>query len=444
MQSISKALGEAQTVLWSKLFSTKNVEEEMLKEDRLYVEAFLSHEPVVELLNKYKNKEGKIVIEDINELEKELSELAEKDQATKNFMKLNRQRRVLSELVKAIEEGNSEVAFSFINPIKDKAIDKIISLNTPLKSIIEDVEKVFEDGDLVTMTYKNKAGDTISRAIKPFYVPSNDEFRVIRGKFQFLKGDEWTEVMERNFTIPLSRTHNITEAIKEIAKRKGYDDVRILETRYIKPTTDVFPHKLETMAKHLLQMEEKLLKTKGKITERELKDYRNIVEMAYKKGFLPKVVEENGEKKLYDVEAYLKEKPQDVLKTIKDNMKNFAKNIINRNKETTGLVEEYVIDEGSSFLKMLTNELKQLEELSKNPNFTYDLYASAKGFNLFGKEMYKDVKNINNLINKEISDLKNLTSKFITSKQIDLSNVEKLSDAVDRSAILFNASAELL
>jgi ElaB/YqjD/DUF883 family membrane-anchored ribosome-binding protein len=442
MQAISKSLGEAQTVLWTKLFSVKNVEENMLKEDRLYVEAFLSHEPVVELINKYK-KNGKISITDVNELERELSELAEKDIVVKNFMKFNRTRKILSELVRAMEEGNSEVAFSFIKP-GERNVDKIISLKSPLKAIIEDVENVFKDGDIVMLTYNNKAGDTITRVIKPFYVPSNEEFRIVRGKVQYLKGDQWSEVMEESFTIPLSRTHNINEAIKEIAKNKGFDDVRIFEAKYVKPATDIFPHKLETLAKRMLQFEEKLLKTKGKITERELKDFRNIVETAYNKGFLPKVIEENGEKKLYDVEDYLKERPQDVLKTIKDNMKNYVKNIINRNKETTSLVEEYVIDEGSSFLKMLLNEMKQLEELANNPNLSYDLYASAKGFNLFGKEMLRDVKNLNNLINKEIRDLRDITSKFITSKQMDLSNVSRLTDTIDKSAKLFNATADLL
>jgi hypothetical protein len=445
MQAITKGLGEAQTVLWTKLFSTKNVEEGMLKEDRLYVEAFLSHKPVVELLNKYKNKEGKIIINDVNVLEEELSELAKKDPVVRNFMKYNRQRKVISELVKATEEGNSEVAISLINASnRDKATDKIIPLNTPLKSIIDDVEKAFEDGDLVSITYKNKAGDTISRVVKPFYVPSNDEFRVIRGKFQFLKDGKWTAEMEDKFTIPLSRTHNITEAIKEIAKQKGFDDVKILEARYVKPTTDIFPHKLEAMAKRMLQLEESLTKTKGKIAERELKDYSKIVEMAYNKGFLPKVVERDGEKLVYDVDAYLKENPKEVLKTIKDNMKQFAKNIISRNKETTHLAEEYIIDEGSSFYKMILNELKHLEELAKNPELAYDLYASAKGFNALGKETLKDIKSLNYQINKDIKDLRDLASKFITSKQIDLSSITKLSDTVDKSAKLFNATADLL
>jgi antitoxin component HigA of HigAB toxin-antitoxin module len=445
MQSISKALGGDQTVLWTKLFSTKNVEEEMLKEDRLYVEAFLSHEPVVELFNKYKDKEGKIVINDVNEVEEELSKLAEKDQATKNFMKLNRQRKVISELVKAKEEGNSEVAISFISPSnKDKAVDKIIPLNTPLKSIMEDVEKTFEEGDTISLTYKNKAGDTISRVVKPYYVPSNDEFRVVSGKFQYLKDGEWTEEVEDRYTIPLTRSHDIGGAIKDIAKQKGYEDVKVLEATYMKPSSDIFPHKLEAMAKRMLQLEDKLLKTNGKVSERELKDFRNTVEMAYKKGFLPKVVEENGKKKLYDVEDYLKERPQDVLKTIKDNMKSFAKNIISRNKETTGAVKEYVIDEGSSFLKMMQNELKHLEEFAKNPDFKYDLYASTKGFNLFGKEMYKDVRSINNQINSDIRDLRDLTSRFITSQQIGISDINRLSNSVDKSAKLFNATADLL
>jgi len=442
MQAISKSLGEAQTVLWNKLFSIKNVEENMLKEDRFYIEAFLSHEPVVELINKYK-KNGKISITDVNELERELAELSEKDIVVKNFMKFNRTRKILSELLKAMEEGNSEVAISFIRP-GEKSVDKIISLNSPLKTIIEDVENVFEDGDVVMLTYNNKAGDTITRAIKPFYVPTNEEFRIVKGKVQYLKDDKWTEVMEENFTIPLSRTHNIKEAIRDIAKKKDYDDVKIIEAKYIKPSTDIFPHKLETLAKRILQFEDKLLKTKGKITERELKDFRNIIETAYTKGFLPKVVEKNGNEKVYNIEDYLKEKPQDVLKTIKDNMKNYAKNIINRNKETTSLVEEYVIDEGSSFLKMLLNEMKQLEELANNPNLTYDLYASAKGFNLFGREMLKDVKDINNLINKEIRDLRDITSKFITSKELDLKNIAKLTDSIDKSAKLFNATADLL
>jgi ElaB/YqjD/DUF883 family membrane-anchored ribosome-binding protein len=212
----------------------------------------------------------------------------------------------------------------------------------------------------------------------------------------------------------------------------------------MKPSTDIFPHKLEAMAKRMLQLEDKLLKTNGKVSERELKDFRKTVEMAYNKGFLPKVVEENGEKKLYDVEAYLKERPQDVLKTIKDNMKSFAKNIISRNKETTGAVKEYVIDEGSSFLKMMLNELKHLEEFSKDPNFTYDLYASTKGFNIFGKEMYKDVRSINNQINSDIRDLRDLTSRFITSQQIGVSDINRLSNSVDKSAKLFNATADLL
>ncbi|MBX0311261.1 MAG: hypothetical protein JHC31_05720, partial [Sulfurihydrogenibium sp.] len=443
MQAISKALGEAQTVLWSKIFSNKNVEEGVLKEDRFYIEAFLSHKPVVELFNKYK-KDGKIAIDDVNTLEKELSELAEKDIVVKNFMKFNRQRKVLSELVKALEEGNSEVALSILNLSKDKAVDKIVSLNTPLKSIIEEVESVFENGDVISLTYNNRKGETISRVIKPYYVPSNDEFRVIKGKFQFLQGDKWTDVIEDKFTIPLSRTHDINETIKEIAKQRGYDDVKIIEATYMKPATDIFPHKLEAMADRILKFEEKLLETNGKVSERQLKDFRNIVEMAYKKGFLPKVFEKDGEKLVYDVEDYLKEKPQVVLKTIKDNMKKFAKNIIDRNKETSGLVEGYIIDEGSSFLKMLQNELKQLEEFAKDPNFKNDLYVSAKGFNIFGKEMLKDVKSLNNQINRDIRDIRSLLNHFISSKQIDLSDINKLSNYVDKSAKLFNATADLL
>jgi LysM repeat protein/antitoxin component HigA of HigAB toxin-antitoxin module len=445
MQSISKGLGEAQTVLWTKLFSAKNIEEGMLKEDRLYVDAFLSHEPVVELINKYKNKEGKIVIEDVNKLEEELSELAEKDMVVKNFMKYNRQRKVISELTKAIEEGNSEVALSIHNPAnRDKSIDKIYSLNMPLKSIIDEVEGVFGNGDVISLTYKNRKGDTISRVVKSYYVPSNDEFRIVKGRFQYLQDGKWSDVIEDKFNIPLSMTHNIDEAIRSIAKQNGYDDVRVLDAIYMKPSTDVFPHKLEAMANRILKFEESLLKSKGKVDERQLKDFQRIVERAYNKGFLPKVFEKDGEKFVYDIDDYLKEEPQDVLKTIKDNMKSFAKNIIDRNKETSKLVEGYVIDEGSSFLKMMQNELKHLEEFAKDPNFKYDLYASAKGFNLFGKGMLKDVKGINNQINSDIRDLRSLLNYFITSKQIGVSDINRLSNAVDKSAKLFNATADLL
>jgi len=376
MQAISKNLGEMQTVLWSKLLSTKSVEESMLKEDRLYVEAFLNHEPVVKLIN----QGGKIDINP-NELERALAELAENDQVVQNFMKYNRQRKVLSELIKAKEEGNTEVALSL-----GGAEDMIISLNTPLKSIIDEVEKAFAKGDVVSITYNNSKGFTVSKTIKPYYVPTNDEFRIVKGKVQYLEGDKWTDIRDETFTIPLSRTHDIYETIKEIAKAKGYDDVKISEAVYMKPATDIFPHKLEEMAKRLLQAEESLLKTKDKITEREIKDYNKVIETAYKNGFLSKEI---------PIEDYLKENPQAVLRMIKDNMYRYAKNIVNRNKEITGINEGYIINEGSAFFKIASN--------------------------------YRD-----------------LASKFITSKQVDLRNIAKLTDTVDKSAKLFNATADLL
>jgi len=94
----------------------------------------------------------------------------------------------------------------------------IISLNTPLKSIIDEVEKAFAKGDVVSITYNNSKGFTVSKTIKPYYVPTNDEFRIVKGKVQYLEGDKWTDIRDETFTIPLSRTHDIHETIKEIAK----------------------------------------------------------------------------------------------------------------------------------------------------------------------------------------------------------------------------------
>ncbi|MBX0311710.1 MAG: hypothetical protein JHC31_08020, partial [Sulfurihydrogenibium sp.] len=425
-QTLSKSIGDYSSFILNKIISTKNVEEDLLKQQTHFAHAFFNYEPVANYFKQYMKENGEIVIDDVAKVEEDLFNMAKNDKVIDNFFKLQRTNKLISELNKAVEYGNTEVTIG----------DDLFSLKTPLNTILKHAEEIFSKGDVLTLTYKNKKGELVERIIRPVYNPTNDEFRILKGRFKVLQDGEWKEV-EETFTIPLSRTHDIQNALKEYAKAKGYDDIKELEgVRYITPALDIFPYKLERMANRLLKAEELLTKVKDKVSGREIKEYQKLVKEAYENGYLSKEL---------SLEEYLNNPNyKAVLKEIKQNITTHAKTIIAKNKEAGKMNKEYIISEGSSFLKMLQNELKNLEELSKNPELAKDLYASAKGFREVGKEIYSDVRDIQKQINEDIRNLRDLLSKFTTAEKIGLDNLGRLSDRIDKTAKYMEATAEML
>jgi len=424
-QTISKSVGDYSSFILNKIISTKNVEEDILRQQINFARAFFEYEPVANYFKKHM-KDGKIVIDDVNKVEEDLFKMSKMDKVVENFFKFQRTNKLISELNKAVEYGNTEILIG----------NNVFSLKTPLKTIIDEAEKTFENGDILILTYKNKRDEPITRAIKPVYNPTNDEFRILKGEFKVLKDGEW-RIEEKTFTIPLSRTHDIRNALKDYAKARGYDDIEVLEgVKYIVPASDIFPYKLERIADRLLKAEEMLTKVRDKVIGRELKEYHKLVKEAYDKGYLSKEL---------SLEDYLNNSNyKSVLKEIKENIITHAKSIIAKNKEVGNMNKEYIISEGSSFLKMLQNELKNLEEIAKNPELAKDLYASAKGYIELGKEVYADVREIQKQINQDIKNLKDLLSKFTTAEKVGLDSLGRLSDRIDKTAKYMETTAEML
>ncbi|MBX0312611.1 MAG: hypothetical protein JHC31_12725, partial [Sulfurihydrogenibium sp.] len=344
-KALAKDKGDKHSFILDKIISRHNFENELLQNDNHIINAFLEHEPLKRYFMENHSKNGKIVIEDINKVEEDLSKMAKKDPVIANFMKYNRQKRLLGELVKAVEHGNTEVSISIMRPsaiieakegeasaLENKVAeeipaveDRVIDLTQPLKSIIDEAEKEFSQNAILSITYKTKSGDTISRTIKPFYAPSNDEFRILKGKFQVLKDDKWEEI-EDTFTIPMSRTHQLETTLKEIAREKGYADIKPVEgaVEYIKPATNIFPYKLVRLSDRLLKLENTLLKNNQKIKDKEVEEFRKLVEEAYESGYLPPVIKKKVGKQEVELttplDYYLQAKPQEVFKIIKNNI----------------------------------------------------------------------------------------------------------------------------
>jgi uncharacterized protein YoxC len=395
-KALAKDKGDKHSFILDKIISRHNFENELLQNDNHIINAFLEHEPLKRYFMENHFKNGKIVIEDINKVEEDLSKMAKKDPVIANFMKYNRQKRLLGELVKAVEHGNTEVSISVMRPntlgseTTPATEDKIIDLTQPLKSIIDEAEKEFSKNAILSITYKTKSGDTISRTIKPFYAPSNDEFRILKGKFQVLKDDKWEEI-EDTFTIPMSRTHQLETTLKEIAREKGYADIKPVEgaVEYIKPATNIFPYKLVRLSDRLLKLENTLLKNNQKIKDKEVEEFRKLVEEAYESGYLPPVIKKKVGKQEVELttplDYYLQAKPQEVFKIIKNNIIQHTKDIISRNKETSGIFKEVIYDEGGSLLKLVENELKEYRDLVKGMkenviNTEKDVLSKTKTF----------------------------------------------------------------
>jgi hypothetical protein len=465
-KTLSKNVGEKYSAILKKIISRKNFEDELVKYHNQIVEAFLNHEPLKEYFVKNHIKNGKIVIEDINKVEEDLFKMSKKDPVIANFMKFNRQNKLLGELIQAVEYGNTEITVSIMRPSAlgedTPAIeDKVIELTRPLKSIIDELEAEFTKNATISITYKNKQGEVISRTIKGFYAPSNDEFRILKGKFKVLKGgDEWEEI-EDTFTIPLSRTHEIETALKEIAKEKGYVDIKPIEgaVEYIKPAVNIFPFKLVSLANRLLKLENTLLKNNQKIKNKEIEEFRKLVEEAYEHGYLPPVIKQKIGDKEVDLVApldyYLQLKPQEVFKIIKQNIIQHTKDILSRNKETSGMFKEVIYDEGGSLLKLVESELKEYQEIIKGmkqdvKNIGEDIYSHTKNYTELSKtfskmlnDYVKDVANSVKQIKTSTLKIKNSVKSYIKddgsqlSKMInyELKRLEELSNTLNSGLV---------
>jgi hypothetical protein len=412
-QVIAKNVDEKYSAIFRRAISRKSFEDELVKYHNQIIKAFLNHKPLKEYINKVYSKNGKITIDDVNQLEEDLYQMSKKDPVIANFMKFNRQSRLLSELTNAIEHGNKEVAVSIIRPSAIKTPtelegdaaeeipaveDKVIDLTQPLKSILDDLEKEFKENATVSITYKTKSGDVISRTTKAFYSPSNDQFRVLKGKFQVLQDGEWREI-EDAFTIPMTRTHELEAALKDIAKAKGYDDIKFDKdaVEYIKPSTDIFPHKLVRLADRLLKVENTLLKNNQKVKVKEVEGFRKLVEEAFESGYLPHIVkkEVNGEEVgfIYPLDYYLEAKPDVVFKALKDSIINHTKDIISKSKEASGGLKEVIYDEGGALLNLVKNELEEYNTIFKGVNqIGKETYSKVKDFTKANEEFTKTIK----------------------------------------------------
>jgi hypothetical protein len=442
-QVLAKNVSEKYSATLRRAISRKSFEDELIKYHNQMIDAFLNHKPFVEhILKNYTTKEGKIVISDINQLEEELYQMSKKDPVIANFMKYNRQSYLLAELVNAIEHGNKEVVITYIRPsaikegeaaamegkaaaVENKATeesstleDKVIDLTQPLKSIIDEVEKEFMQNATISITYKTKSGDTISKTIKAFYSPSNDQFRILKGKFQVLKDGEWKEI-EDTFTIPLSRTHEIGTVLKEIAKEHGYSDIKPIEgaVEYIKPSTNIFPHKLVRLADRLTKLENTLLKNNEKVKVKEVEEFRKLVEEAYESGYLPPAIKKKLGDKEIDLVApldyYLQLNPQEVFKVIKDNIIQHTKDILSRNKETSGIFKELVYDESRSLLKFIENELKEYSQMFKDiKDIGKDIYSQTKDYTELGKAFSKILTDYVKEVGDSVKQIKSSTFKI--------------------------------
>jgi len=189
--ALSKNVGEKYTSILKKTISRKSFEDDLVKYHNQIVEAFLNHEPLKEYFIKTYNKNGKIKIEDINKVEEDLFKMSKTDPVIANFMKFNRQNKLLGELIQAIEHGNKEVAVSIMRPVaigKDDtpAIeDRVIELTRPLKSIIDELETEFSKNAVISITYNNKQGETISRTIKGFMLLLMMSLEFCKGSLRF-------------------------------------------------------------------------------------------------------------------------------------------------------------------------------------------------------------------------------------------------------------------
>ena len=437
---LAKNTDEKYSAILRRVISRKSFEDEMVRYHNQIIQALLNHKPFVEHITKNYTKNGKIVIDDVNKLEEELYQMSKTDPVIANVMKYNRQNNLLAELTNAIEHGNKEVVISYIRPPARKEAeaaegeasavegkvaeevspleDKVIDLSQPLKSIIDEVEKEFMQNATVSITYKTKSGDTISRTIKAFYTPTNAQFRILKGKFQVLKNGEWKEI-EDTFTIPITRTHEIETALKEIAKEKGYDDIKYEKdaVEYIKPSTDIFPHKLVRLADRLLKLENTLLKNNQKVKVKEVKEFKNLVEEAYENGYLPHIVkkEVNGEEVgfLYPLDYYLEAKPDVVFKTLKESIINHTKDILSRNKEASGIFKELVYDEGGSLLKFVENEMKEYSQMFKDiKDVGQDIYSQTKDYTELGKTFSKVLTSYVKEVGDSVKQMKSSTLKI--------------------------------
>ncbi|MBX0312921.1 MAG: hypothetical protein JHC31_14355 [Sulfurihydrogenibium sp.] len=422
--TVSKGLGERANVILNKILSIKNSEEELLKTDRAIVEAFLNHEPVKELITKLFTKEdGKIVIDDVGKLEEELFKLAKDDNLVANYVMYDRQKNLLAEIHNAIEHGNSEIVIGKFksdtvkvdesNRIQPPIENHIIDLkNNSLKDIIDIAEEEFKKGNVITIGYKTKEGKLITKTLKPINHPTLTDYRVLKGSFHALEDGEWKEI-EDNIVIPVSRTHEVREVLKEYAKSKGYEDIKINNATYYKPSRNIITSKVESVAKEVLNTEEKL-SSGGKIDN---KDFERLVKTAYENGFLHKAVEtENGVLDI-EMEHYLKSNPLEVINAIKHNLTQHLKTVATRDKEFGEVAEHYVLDKDSDVVKLLSNRLQQLEDFSKH-------YSTKT-------------------LNKEIVELRDLLGRFKTIEEVGY-RVNNLYEAVDSIATKMNTTSELL
>jgi hypothetical protein len=422
--TISKNVGERANVILNKVLSIKNSEEEILKQDRAITEAFFDYEPVKRYITENFTKDGKIVIDDVEKLENDLMKMAENDNLIANYLTYHRQKNLLSELNKAIEHNNSEVVIGRYksdvisvdenNRIQPPIENLLIDLKkNSLQDILDIVEEEFKKGNVITIGYKTKEGKLITKTLKPVDIPTVGDYRVLKGSFQVLKDNEIKEI-EDSIIIPASRTHEVNNVLKEYAKTKGYDDIKINNALYYKPSKNILNLKLENTAKVVLDVENKLI-SNGKIDN---KDFENLVKTAYDNGFLHKAVETDKGRIDIGVDYYLKLNHFDVLNAIKHNITQHMKAVVSRDKELEDVTEHYVLDKDSNTVKLLNTRLQQLEEFSKHYN--------------------------TNTLNKEITELKDLLNKFKSSDEVGYKAFESLHSVLDNIATKMDTTSELL
>jgi hypothetical protein len=423
---VSKGMGERANVVLNKVMSIKSSEEEILKYDRALTEAFYDYEPVKKLITEMFTKEdGRIVIDDPSKLEAELTKLAANDETVAKYLTYGRQKNLLSEVNKAIEHNNSEIVIGKYNsdvikvdennriqpPVETHLIDL---KNNSLQNILDITEEEFKKGNIISVGYKTKEGNFITKTIKPVDHPTVADYRVVKGRFNVLKDGEWKEI-EDNIIVPASRTHEFNKVLKEYATNKGYEDIKISDASYYKPSNGIITSKIENVAKEVLKAEDIMSKSGGKI---EGKDFENLVKTAYENGFLHKSVE--TEKGVLDIgmDHYLKSNPAEVVNAIKHNLTQHLKAVVSRDKEVGDIAEHYVFEKDSDVIKLLNNRLQQLEDLSKQ-------YSTKT-------------------LNKETAELGDLINRFKSSEEVGYKGVDNISDIVDNTTTKMATTSDLL
>lgn len=244
---------------------------------------------------------------------------------------------------------DSSIAFRISNAINESKDGKILvtlpkaqrekeliqlSKDTINSALLEEtVKKITDYGQPAIIYYVNREGKRVKQGLRPFYMPSYDDFIVISTK------------QNQHFAIPEHELHRLPEYIKEI-EGKGLEVDNIF-----KPGYNVFPYKIEGI-------ERKIKKAKDKV-----KDIDEIVARVYK-----------GLEELKDLSKTVRFKREGrgfVLKF--DNEKDAIDYYISNR------VSGYDIFRSYPLFKRITNILDEGKSLTEGHEFIKNFLKSATG-----------------------------------------------------------------